>query len=175
MHLPDGVFETVFDFFAAEKPLARENEGIDKFKKSPPVFEFAGKPFHDDAIMSVSPDCANIRAHTAPGDNVNFDTILFENLNNANVSKPSGPTRRQCQTNAPMADFASKPTNISVKIPIRPAAQAQCRCGLWAAVNKPVNISPHLFEQIMEMLALLATDNRSQIQPAAAGMATNLS
>jgi hypothetical protein len=125
--------------------------------------------------MSISPDCANIRAHAAPGDHVNFDAILFENLDHANVSKPPGPTRRQGQTNAPMADFSSKPTNISVKIPIRPAPQAECRCGLWATVNKPVNIGPHLFEQIVEMLPLLATDNRSQIQPAAAGMATNLS
>jgi len=72
----DGSFESVFNLFAAEEALAREDEWIDQLEQSPRCIGSPCQPVHGDAIVPGSPD-APIRNHAASGDNIHFDAVLL--------------------------------------------------------------------------------------------------
>src|SRR6266704_2468927 len=98
MRVADRFLQTPFHLFPAEKALPRQNEWIDQLQQTPAVLHFAGQPFHKETVVTKSPDRADVSAHAAAGDDVEFDSILFQHLDNSNVRQTARSARGEGQT-----------------------------------------------------------------------------
>ena len=66
------------------------------------MLDLARQLFHSHTVVPVRPNCPDVGAHAATSDDVHFDTVLLQHLNNADVSKASRSTRGERQTDSPV-------------------------------------------------------------------------
>ena len=65
--------------------------------------------------MAEGPERADVGADACPGDDVHFDAIFFQDLDDANVGEAFGRARRKGQTDQASADFSSQSADIGPK------------------------------------------------------------
>ena len=164
MRVTNGAFEALLHFFAAEESLTRQDERVDEIKQSPPMFEFASLTFHRHAIVARRPHRADVGAHAAAGDDIDFDAVFFEDLNDSDVSKTASAAGRKRKPDATMSDLAGQTADIGIEITIRPPAKSlrsgQCRTAVDEAVDRPTHL---LQESVEVLLTLLSAGDGSDV------------
>src|SRR6185369_326839 len=148
MSIANGLLETPFDLFAAQKPLPRQYEWVDQVEHSPAVLHLAGQPLHPQAIVAKGPHRPDVSAHAAPGNDIKFDSVFLQHLYHAYMSQAPGSPRRQGQPHPAAADLARQTANVRMEILISPARPFIHGLGQWTPVDKPVHRAAHLLEQL---------------------------
>src|SRR6266542_1862664 len=127
------------------------------------MFDLAAQTLQGDAVIAKSPNGADVGAHAAAGDDIDFDAVLLQNLNDPNVGQSAGPSGGERQADAAVSHLTGQPADIGIEIAVGPPAQALRGRGGRTSVDEAVHFLPHLLEEFVELFfAFLTADDRPQ-------------
>src|SRR5947209_4505441 len=168
MGVANRFFQPAFYFFSAKKPLPWQDEWINQLQQSPPILHFAGESLHRNPVVAESPDRSDVSAHAAAGDDVNFNSIFFQHLDDTDVRQAARTPRGQSQSDSAMPRFTRQAADVGVKVFIRPTGELAHGGSGGTAMNEPMHRTAHLFEQLVKVfLALFPANNRAEINSVA--------
>src|SRR5262249_20441979 len=113
--LSDGPHEAVFHGKTAQKALARGEDRINQTPEGPAAFQLPRKFLEGTAVMPVGPERPHVGAHTGARDGIYFDSVFFENLNDANVGEALGGSGGKRQAHHAARYLAGDPPDVGAK------------------------------------------------------------